>query len=442
MGLGTIRPTALVTGAAGFLGSHLVDRLLSEGFEVVGLDNLMTGDLSNLENARREPHFHLEIGDVREPLGVYAELVFNFACPASPIHYQHDPYATLTTSVLGAQRVVEMARGRPCTIIHASTSEVYGDPLVHPQPESYWGNVNPIGDRSCYDEGKRCAETLLNDARRRWGLDTRILRLFNTYGPRMALDDGRVVSNFSVQALTNQPVTIYGDGSQSRSFCYVDDLVEGIFRAAVREPFDGPINLGNPGEFTILELAELVINLTNSRSKLIHKPSPNDDPRHRRPDISRARELLGFTPTTQLRTGLEKTVPDFLSRLKSAKQHRPETASEQPVSVGSQQPPEKLILSIQTLRQKAVMSGQAYRTGNHMNAAEGLIDFTETLNQLVPLLIENRALQNDSGGIDNLVEKIENVGQALERQDSIGIADLLEYETIPLLDNLLETLST
>src|SRR5688500_14273397 len=218
MGLGAARKTVLVTGAAGFLGSQLVDRLLQEGYEVVGLDNLMTGDLVNLTKASRDPHFHFQAGDVRDPVHVYAELVFNLACPASPIHYQHDPHATFTTSVLGAQRLIEMARGRSCTIIHASTSEVYGDPLVHPQPESYWGNVNPIGERACYDEGKRGAETLLTDARRRWNVDTRLIRIFNTYGPRMAFNDGRVVSSFVVQALENKPITIFGEGNQTRSF--------------------------------------------------------------------------------------------------------------------------------------------------------------------------------------------------------------------------------
>src|SRR5215217_4542418 len=255
MGLGAQRRTALVTGAAGFLGSHLVDRLLAEGFEVVGIDNLMTGDLGNLSLAGRDPHFHFQMGDVREPLHAYAEIVFNLACPASPMHYQSDPYATLTSSVLGALRLVEMARGRRCTIVHTSTSEVYGDPSVHPQPESYWGNVNPIGERACYDEGKRCAETLLMDARRRWGIDTRIARIFNTYGPRMAFDDGRVVSNFIVQALKGVPLTLFGDGKQTRSFCYVDDLIEGVVRMSRLTEVNGPVNLGNPAEFTIAELA-------------------------------------------------------------------------------------------------------------------------------------------------------------------------------------------
>ncbi len=214
MGLGANRRTVLVTGAAGFLGSHLVDRLLAEGYEVIGLDNLMTGDLTNLSDASRHPQFHFQVGDVREPLHVYAEIVFNMACPASPVHYQHDPYATFTTSVGGAQRLIELARGRRCRIVHASTSEVYGDPAVHPQPETYWGHVNPLGRRACYDEGKRGAETLLNDARRCWGVDSRIVRIFNTYGPRMAVGDGRVVSNFIIQALQAKPITLFGDGGQ------------------------------------------------------------------------------------------------------------------------------------------------------------------------------------------------------------------------------------
>ncbi|MDX2054158.1 MAG: UDP-glucuronic acid decarboxylase family protein [Polyangiaceae bacterium] len=303
-----------MTGAAGFLGSHLVDRLLAEGFEVVGLDNLMTGDLTNLSSAARDPHFHFQAGDVREPMHVYAEVIFNFACPASPVHYQHDPYATFTTSVMGAQRLIEMARGRPCTIIQASTSEVYGDPLIHPQPESYWGNVNPIGERACYDEGKRGAETLLNDARRRWGVDARLVRIFNTYGPRMARNDGRVVSNFIMQALEQKPLTIFGTGSQSRSFCYVDDLIEGFFRVSRLAELNGPMNLGNPNEFTVRELAEMVIRLTESRSPLVAEPLPSDDPKQRRPDITTAQRLIDFVPAVPLQEGLRKTIDDFRGR--------------------------------------------------------------------------------------------------------------------------------
>jgi UDP-glucuronate decarboxylase len=314
MGLGTFRRTALVTGAAGFLGSHLVDRLLDEGYEVVGLDNLMTGDLSNLSAASRDPHFHFQSGDVRDPLHVYAEVVFNLACPASPVHYQRDPYATFTTSVLGAKNLVDMARGSRCRIIHASTSEVYGDPTVSPQPESYWGNVNPIGERACYDEGKRGAETLLSDAVRVWGVDGRIVRIFNTYGPRMAFEDGRVVSNFIIQALGESPLTIYGDGGQTRSFCYVDDLIDGIVRVGRAEPVRGPINLGNPEEYTIRELAALVLELVGSRSTIESLPLPSDDPKVRRPDISRAQALLDWSPKVPLRQGLLATIEDFRAR--------------------------------------------------------------------------------------------------------------------------------
>ncbi|MGK3976926.1 UDP-glucuronic acid decarboxylase family protein [Sorangium sp. So ce118] len=304
-----------MTGAAGFLGSHLVDRLLADGFEVVGIDNLMTGDLGNLAKARRDPHFHFQMGDVREPIQAYAEIVFNLACPASPVHYQSDPHATLTTSVLGALRLVEMARGRRCTIVHASTSEVYGDPTVHPQPESYWGNVNPIGERACYDEGKRCAETLLNDARRAWGVDVRIARIFNTYGPRMAFDDGRVISNFVVQALRKRPLTLFGDGRQTRSFCYVDDLLDGLVGLIRPQHVEGPVNLGNPEEFTIRQLAEEVVRQVGGDLVIQSARLPADDPRQRKPDISRARELLGFSPRVPLQQGLRAIIEDFRKRL-------------------------------------------------------------------------------------------------------------------------------
>lgn len=315
MGLGAIRRTALVTGAAGFIGSHMVDRLLAEGFEVVGLDSLMTGDLTNLSSASRDPHFHFQAGDVREPVHVHAELIFNFACPASPVHYQHDPYTTFTTSVVGAQRIIEMARGRRCTVVHASTSEVYGDPLVHPQTESYWGHVNPVGLRSCYDEGKRGAETLFMDAKRMWNVDARLIRIFNTYGPRMAFNDGRVVSTFVTQALRGQALSVFGEGTQSRAFCFADDLVEGFFRVAMRESFGGPMNLGNPGEFTMLELAKLVHELTQSTTPIEFHPLPADDPKQRRPDISLAKELIGFEPRFSLREGLTRTIDDFRRRL-------------------------------------------------------------------------------------------------------------------------------
>jgi len=314
MGLGAARKTVLVTGAAGFLGSHLCDRLLAEGHEVIGLDNLVTGTLDNLADAMKSPRFHFEVGDVREKIAVFAQQIFNFACPASPVHYQADPHFTLTTSVTGAQRVIEAARGRQCVIVHASTSEIYGDPLVHPQPESYWGHVNPIGDRACYDEGKRCAETLLFDARRRWNVDARVARIFNTYGPRMAIDDGRVVSNFVAQALQKKPLTIYGTGEQTRSFCFVSDLVDGIVSMTRPEVLDGPVNIGNPDEFTILQLGELVTELLGW-GEVVYKPLPNDDPKQRKPDITRARQMLGYEPKVTLRQGLRALIDDFRPRL-------------------------------------------------------------------------------------------------------------------------------
>ncbi len=314
MSLGGARRTVMVTGAAGFLGSHLVDRLLAESFEVIGLDNLMTGALSNLEHAGRDRHFHLEIGDVREPIKAYAEIVFNFACPASPKHYQSDPRATFSTSVLGALRIADHAIARRCRIVHASTSEVYGDPLEHPQREDYWGHVNPIGERACYDEGKRAAETVFADLARATGADARVLRIFNTYGPRMAFDDGRVVSNFVVQALRGEALTIYGSGQQSRSFCYVDDLVDGIFRAAMAERFASPTNLGNPEEFTMLALAETVSAVLGLPLKLDRRPLPNDDPRRRRPDVGRA-NTLGWRPRVPLEEGIRRTCEDFRARI-------------------------------------------------------------------------------------------------------------------------------
>jgi len=279
------------------------------------MDSLMTGDITNLAAARRSPHFHFQAGDVREPMSVHAELVFNLACPASPIHYQHDPYTTFTTSVVGAQRIIELARGRKCTVVHASTSEVYGDPTVHPQDESYWGYVNPVGPRSCYDEGKRGAETLFTDAKRCWNIDARIVRIFNTYGPRMAFNDGRVVSNFITQALRGQDITIYGEGKQTRSFCYVDDLVEGLVRVGMREDFGGPMNLGNPREFSMLELAELTLELTGREKTLVFHPIPTDDPKQRQPNIGLAQRLIGFEPKIQLREGLERTIAEFRQRL-------------------------------------------------------------------------------------------------------------------------------
>ncbi|HEY2512253.1 MAG TPA: UDP-glucuronic acid decarboxylase family protein [Polyangiaceae bacterium] len=304
-----------MTGAAGFIGSHLVERLLADGFEVIGLDNLMTGDLTNLESAKRDPHFHFVVGDVREPLPAYAEVVFNFACPASPVHYQADRWATTTTSTLGAMRLVEYARTQRCRIVHASTSEVYGDPEVHPQREEYWGHVNPIGERACYDEGKRVAETFLFDAVRSFKADVRVVRIFNTYGPRMALNDGRVVSNFLVQILQGQPVTIYGDGRQTRSFCFVSDLVNGIVAASRVDALEGPVNLGNPRENTMLDLAEIAMKVAGKTVELTRKPLPADDPKQRCPDISKARALLGFEPKVSLEAGLKATLDDFRGRL-------------------------------------------------------------------------------------------------------------------------------
>jgi UDP-glucuronate decarboxylase len=315
VGLGARRRTALVAGAAGFIGSHLVDRLLQEGFEVIGLDNLMTGDISNLDAAGRDPHFHFIVGDVRDRLPVYAEIVFNFACPASPVHYQADRWATTTTSVLGAIRLVEYARAQRCRIVHASTSEIYGDPEVHPQREDYWGHVNPIGDRACYDEGKRVAETLLFDAVRSHAADVRVIRIFNTYGPRMALNDGRVVSNFLVQILEGKPVTIYGDGKQTRSFCFVSDLVGGIVAASKLDRMEGPVNLGNPRENTMIELAEMAMRVAGKTVELVRKPLPADDPKRRCPDIAKARKLFDFDPKVALEAGLKSTLDDFRGRV-------------------------------------------------------------------------------------------------------------------------------
>ena len=317
MGLGSTRQTVLVTGAAGFLGSHLVDRLLADGFEVVGLDNLMTGDLGNLEAAGKSSHFHLEIGDVRETLHVYAQVIYNMACPASPVHYQSDPYATATSSILGALRLVEHARAHKCRIVHASTSEVYGDPLEHPQREEYWGHVNPIGERACYDEGKRAAEMLLMDARRTHAADARIVRIFNTYGPRMAFNDGRVVSNFIMQALAHEAVTMYGDGKQTRAFCFVSDLVDGLVRAGKVDVFDPPINIGNPHEFTMIELAEVVYKVAGEPLKVVHKPLPPDDPKRRCPDISKAERILGFSAKVGLEEGIRQTYENFRARLQT-----------------------------------------------------------------------------------------------------------------------------
>ncbi len=302
----------MVTGGAGFLGSHLVERLLERGHEVLCVDNLFTGSKGNVEHLHSNPRFEFLRHDVTFPLYVEVDEIYNLACPASPIHYQHDPVQTTKTSVHGAINMLGLAKRLGCRIFQASTSEVYGDPSVHPQTEGYWGNVNPIGPRSCYDEGKRCAETLFFDYHRQHQLDIKVARIFNTYGPRMHPNDGRVVSNFIVQALAGEPISIYGEGQQTRAFCYVDDLIEGFLRLMDTEPgFTGPVNLGNPNEFTIRELAERVIELTGSRSQLVFKPLPVDDPMQRQPNIALAREKLGWEPVVQLDEGLGKTIAYF-----------------------------------------------------------------------------------------------------------------------------------
>lgn len=306
------RQRILVTGGAGFVGSHLIDRLLERGDEVLCVDNLFTGDKSNIDHLAGHPRFEFMRHDICFPLYVEVDQIYNLACPASPIHYQFDPVQTTKTSVSGSINMLGLAKRVKARILQASTSEIYGDPTVHPQPESYWGNVNTIGPRACYDEGKRCAETLFFDYHRQHKLDIKVVRIFNTYGPRMHPNDGRVVSNFIIQALQGEPITIYGDGEQSRSFCYVDDLVEGFLRMIDKgSDFPGPINLGNPNEFTIRELADAVIDLTGSKSKPVQKPLPQDDPRQRRPDISLAREKLDWEPQTQLHEGLTKTIAYF-----------------------------------------------------------------------------------------------------------------------------------
>ncbi len=308
----------LVTGGAGFLGSHLCERLLDSGHDVLCVDNYFTGTKRNLEHLLDNPHFEVMRHDVTFPLYVEVDEIYNLACPASPVHYQHDPVQTTKTSVHGAINMLGLAKRTRAKIFQASTSEVYGDPHVHPQPETYSGNVNPIGPRACYDEGKRCAETLFFDYHRQHRLNIRVARIFNTYGPRMHPDDGRVVSNFVVQALRGDPITIYGDGRQTRSFCYVDDLIEGFIRLmAAPDDVTGPINLGNPGEFTIRELAEKVIALTGSSSKIVRRPAPVDDPKQRQPDIRLARKHLKWKPTVPLERGLERTIAYF-DRLLSA----------------------------------------------------------------------------------------------------------------------------
>lgn len=311
----------MVTGGAGFLGSHLCERLLREGNEVLCVDNFFTGSKRNIAHLMANPYFELIRHDVTFPLYVEADEIYNLACPASPVHYQFDPVQTLKTSVHGAINMLGLAKRTKAKIFQASTSEVYGDPEVHPQPESYWGKVNPIGIRSCYDEGKRCAETLFTDYHRQHGVQIKIARIFNTYGPRMHPNDGRVVSNFIVQALRGEDITIYGEGQQTRSFCYVDDLIEG-FVLLMRSPDEvkGPINLGNPGEFTMLQLAERVLALTGSSSKLVFRPLPQDDPQQRQPDISQAKAVLNWQPTVALDQGLEKTISYFDALLKEEPQ--------------------------------------------------------------------------------------------------------------------------
>ena len=305
----------LITGGAGFIGSHLCERLLSEGNEVLCLDNFFTGRRENIFHLLDNPRFELIRHDVTEPILLEVDQIYNLACPASPVHYQYNPVKTVKTSVMGAINMLGLAKRVRARILQASTSEVYGDPLVHPQMEDYWGNVNPIGLRSCYDEGKRLAETLMTDYHRQNNVDIRIARIFNTYGPRMLEDDGRVVSNFIVQALRGKPLTLYGEGEQTRSFCYVDDLIEGLIRLMNVNNLHDPVNLGNPGEFTIKQLAEEVRNICGSQSEFTYLPLPADDPRQRKPNISKAQAMLGWNPTIALREGLTRTVEDFRSRL-------------------------------------------------------------------------------------------------------------------------------
>jgi UDP-glucuronate decarboxylase len=317
----------LVTGGAGFLGSHLIDRLLQRGDEVICVDNMFTGTRRNIEHLHGHPRFEFIRHDIISPLYLEVDQIYNLACPASPIHYQHDPVQTTKTSVHGALNMLGLAKRIGATILQASTSEVYGDPTVHPQKEDYWGNVNPVGPRSCYDEGKRCAETLFFDYHRRHGLEVRVARIFNTYGPRMHPNDGRVVSNFIVQALRGSDITIYGDGRQTRSFCHVEDLIEGLIRFMNRSDghdgqpgYPGPLNLGNPDEFTVQQLAEKIVELTNSPSRIVYRPLPVDDPAQRRPDIARAREYLDWEPRVPLTAGLRRTIDYFDTLLSS--EHR------------------------------------------------------------------------------------------------------------------------
>jgi UDP-glucuronate decarboxylase len=305
----------LITGGAGFLGSHLADNLLHQGHQVIALDDLSTGSMRNMEHLKESKNFSFIQHDVREPFLTDVDAILNFACPASPKHYQLDPVRTIETNFLGIINMLHLAKNSGARLLQASTSEIYGDPEISPQNEQYWGNVNPIGPRSCYDEGKRAAETLCFDYRRQYSVDARVIRIFNTYGPRMEIGDGRVVSNFIVQALQGSPITVYGDGNQTRSFCFVSDLVDGITRALFAEEMDAPINLGNPSEFTMLELAEKVIRLTNSKSELIFEKLPVDDPRQRKPDISLAKSKLNWDPEVDLDSGLLRTIEYFESIL-------------------------------------------------------------------------------------------------------------------------------
>lgn len=304
----------LLTGAAGFLGSHLSKNLIDKGHQVIGLDDFSTGSMENLLEIKKHKNFQIIEHDVREPFKVHEKVdaILNFACPASPIHYQSDPVRTIETNFLGIINMLHLAKNSGAILLQASTSEIYGDPTISPQSESYWGNVNPIGIRSCYDEGKRAAETLCFDYKRQYGLDARVIRIFNTYGPNMSPNDGRVVSNFIVQAIQGQDITIYGDGTQTRSFCYVSDLVKGIIRTLeLKAPLDAPINIGNPGTFTMLELANLVVKLCNSNSNIVFMPLPSDDPQQRKPDISRAKDILSWEPEIQVEEGLLKTIAYF-----------------------------------------------------------------------------------------------------------------------------------
>ncbi|MBL9191518.1 MAG: SDR family oxidoreductase [Opitutaceae bacterium] len=305
----------LVTGGAGFLGSHLCDRLLAEGHEVICLDNFFTGRKTNIAHLLNHPGFELVRHDVIDPFKFEVDQIYNLACPASPPHYQFNPIKTTKTSVMGAINCLGLAKRVKARVFQASTSEVYGDPHVHPQPESYWGHVNPIGRRSCYDEGKRCAETLFFDYHRENKVDIRVVRIFNTYGPRMHPNDGRVVSNFIVQALRGEDITLYGDGTQTRSFCYVSDLIEGFLRLMAQTETVGPVNIGNPGEFTMRELAELTLKLVGGKSKIVHRPLPSDDPKQRQPDITLARKVLGWEPKVSLEQGLQHTIAYFRTQL-------------------------------------------------------------------------------------------------------------------------------